>query len=376
MKSNCFTASEEKIIRPEIVHKTSPDDVLLLNYRHGLPSSFETTLSAYGELQDEDKNLINKIYSIEKTSPTSIKLEMKGIPNSKFTTHTQSIQLKNIAKEATPIGFIPENMQNSLLKATGLPIIHETERELVEKILNKIESTIKNPELILKSNIDINHYYFYAKRHEHVPGMMLMEIARQAFYVYFHVFRDGESGESEISIRNFKCDFKSFAESSYPLRIHVNRVTWNDAGKKNSNGVLRADFYQRDTCISTIEVHGIVTNKKLFSRLRKFRPLSSEHFKVVKQGVNVDLLLINEDFSVTTLKVREIATKSLIASSEKMLLEKNYYFIARLGETEKFTGEGSLRNLDDGVVYLDFKKINPNDETQINNFIKHECQLI
>lgn len=117
------------------------------------------------------------------------------------------------------------------------------------------------------ANIDTDNYFFYRKTHEHVPGLMLIEMARQAMYHYVYSSSGYQRGDISISMNNLNVAFSQYVISPYELEILVS----------NTQGISRhrpktvdktATFYQHGRAVASIRLEGTVMGMKLFKRFR------------------------------------------------------------------------------------------------------------
>ncbi|WP_267881400.1 AfsA-related hotdog domain-containing protein [Xenorhabdus nematophila] len=114
---------------------------------------------------------------------------------------------------------------------------------------------------------DTKHYFFYRKEHEHVPGLMLIEMSRQAMYHHVYSYSGYSRGDVSITISSLEVDFCAFTESSYELEVIVS--TTSDIAHTCPRHIdLISSFYQNGNLVARVRLKGGVLKLNVFKRMR------------------------------------------------------------------------------------------------------------
>nr|WP_255306875.1 AfsA-related hotdog domain-containing protein [Gilliamella apicola] len=136
---------------------------------------------------------------------------------------------------------------------------------------------------------DTENQYFYKKNHEHVPGMMLIEAARQAVYDYVYSISGHVFKEVSISMTSLEVNFLGYTVSSYPVELlfshkdHVRRYKPKTIEKK-------AWFYQRGKLTGTFCLVGGIIPMSIFSRLRNENYAKAHDFYPFNKDISLKVL--------------------------------------------------------------------------------------
>ncbi len=124
-----------------------------------------------------------------------------------------------------------------------------------------------NSEVLALFNIDSEHSYFFEHPQDHVPGLMLIEAARQFSIAASHLFYDVPIGPSFIVSRT-SVEFHDFVELHQPLfgrGEFTNIVT-----KKNSVAQvdIGVNFIQNNRTVTTVSGSYSIMKKHVIDRIR------------------------------------------------------------------------------------------------------------
>ncbi|WNC88087.1 AfsA-related hotdog domain-containing protein [Paraburkholderia sp. FT54] len=157
------------------------------------------------------------------------------------------------------------------------------------------------------------HYFFYRKLHEHVPGTMLIEAARQAVYHHLYNHTTHARGHITVTLSELNARFFGYAELMYPVELVVDDLDQTPHSKPK-NIHYRVSIYQRQTLLATIDTKAPIIDIGLFERIRNvllfddnwFAPLDSRKlncFVVTHNGTRhpVSPLAISRAGCVTAL---------------------------------------------------------------------------
>ena len=295
------------------VHKHRDDDVFIYNCRGALPVYFNAELLQMSNLDSVDLLAIqgcyrevdtwqdtgDKIYLL-KNIPWKIQSGQDGFgqPNQKTAPWLNAYYSKTNDGYLLRECAIPESVQNEMLVTVCGEALSEYARYRVSVVLDKLTGISSSPNFHCTVYNDTKHYYFYGKRHEHVPGIHLMEIARQAFYAHFYKFNKHARESVNLSIINFNCEFTNYLQSNYPVLIEVETLSRVVEGASREKHHLRATFTQQGHVACIIEMMGTVVGAKLFKKLRDIKPPANHTFSPICNEAKASILLIhiNGDF--------------------------------------------------------------------------------
>lgn len=139
---------------------------------------------------------------------------------------------------------------------------------------------------------DTTNYFFYRKPHEHVPGLMLIEIARQAMYHYFYSFSGYERGEVSISISNLSVEFSTYTESTYGVEVLVTQAERLVRNKPRFVDKV-ASFYQKGRLVAKVRLEGGAMKMNLFRRMRALN-FPEDHWFVPSERMSSQVLIGTE----------------------------------------------------------------------------------
>ena len=262
-------------IDPHILHKDLPRDVLITQPRLILPSFLSTPIAAQIVAGSaEDRAILQDLYRLESGKwvlrhlPLTISTELAAalspfeIRLSDF--YTELDNYFSLTAEFMPLQtqrYLAEHFQGGYA---------ETPVDLVVRMIDCLEALALWEKARRGSYLVINdtkNYYFYNKQHEHVPGMMLIEVARQAMYHYAYSHSGHRRGAVSISIEDLRISFSAYTESAYEVEVLVQQAQ----GLKRLQPKTidkSADFYQNGRLVSRLRLQGTAIKLPLFKRMR------------------------------------------------------------------------------------------------------------
>lgn len=169
--------------------------------------------------------------------------------------------------------YVPLHVEEAL-RQVFFPDIAPINSEDKEKI-SKLQKTAPVHSYFLFNNT--KDEYFYKKKHEHVPGMMLIEAARQAVYDYVYTHSGHVLKEVSISMSNLNVEFLDYTVSSYPIELLFSHKEY-ESRYKPKNIDKKAWFYQRGKLTGTFSLEGGVIPMSIFPRLRNEKYSIDHHF--------------------------------------------------------------------------------------------------
>lgn len=263
----------------------------------------------------------------------------------------------------------------TLLKSKGA---YSNAREVVlptatvshmQTLLAQRLNTPKAPVFSYLARNDTTNYYFYRKMHEHMPGTMLIEMARQAFYHYVYSETGHLRGNVAISMTDLNAKFINYVESAYAVEI----LTYQ------SDMMLRTlpriadktiSFYQNGHKAAQIRIKGPVIKNPLFKRLRTLH-IPRSHWFTLSPCVSHHVLLRNEHDECLQAVLNQISTSGIrldansiadVECTSAMLYLQGTGFI-----TFSLTGEKTQIG---GGVELPFGELTASAAYQLQHIIK------
>ena len=156
------------------------------------------------------------------------------------------------------------------------------DRHLLSNILDRMDCKERPSRYYMNVINDLRNYFFYRKHHEHVPGIMLIEVARQAIYAQYYRTSQHKRGDVTLTIRTLNCDFEDFVDANYPVSVCVETTTDEEEMRTIGTERRAANFWQNGKHVATVNIAGKAIGLKLFKRLRLVRPAANHWFIPVK----------------------------------------------------------------------------------------------
>ncbi|MEO4091749.1 AfsA-related hotdog domain-containing protein [Acinetobacter pittii] len=280
-----------KLVSPLKVHKTEKNDVLIYEPDLVLISMIsKNEFDILLEENKENKDLLSSIYVFcsdrniyrLRTLPSKINKEQKKemlnwLDLSNFYEHLDDNYLHLTS------AYVPLHVEEALRKAfmSDISIINNEDKK---KIVNLKNIAPVHSYFIFN---DTKNEYFYKKKHEHIPGMMLVEAARQAVYDYIYTNSGYALKEISISMSNLNVKFLEYTVSSYPLELLFSHREYGHRHKPK-NIEKRGWFYQRGKLVGIFSLEGGIIPMSIFPRLRNekydncylFYPFNSTYVEI------------------------------------------------------------------------------------------------
>jgi A-factor biosynthesis hotdog domain/PilZ domain len=332
-----YTAEAVNKVDKYLVHKDFEDDLLIYNGRGAIPLFIDDALLGSDALSAADVQALTSLYRTRSCSTSArhaARYFLEGIP--------AVIQASALDHEATSEDtrqlihehyvrqddcyllsskYINELDESKIVKAFApqQPYLAESARIEVSAILDRITDSTRPMVYYVNMYNDTKNYFFYRKHHEHVPGIMLIEVARQAMYAHFYRCRDHRREEISLSIDSFHMDYLSFTESNYPVRIRVEDVpVQKESGAPPQDKAIRliqrggscATFYQRNKIVAVATISATLIKINLFNRLRRTTADETHRFFPIKNIANL-VLLSDRKGRKREAKLHDISMKGL-----------------------------------------------------------------
>ncbi|QXZ13366.1 A-factor biosynthesis protein [Pseudomonas sp. AO-1] len=283
-------------VAKDIVHKGHDDDVLIYDAHHLLPAWLPAAIVQRANLDPMDLEVINQAYRLDserlvlRSLPTIIDLqalEEAGLSDclsellTNYEKTTDHLILSGV--------WVLESTEAKLARLPGCDNgLSLDQRRQVHDVLKNLDGCPQQGLLYFTLFNDTANYFFYRKHHEHVPGLMLIEAARQAMYAQFYEHSGYARGEVSISIVDLMSSFPRYTESSFQVDVLVG--DYKSMAQPRARKVdKRARFFQRGELVADIRLHGEVIKMPVFKRMRNinidpacwFRPLKGIRHEVL-----------------------------------------------------------------------------------------------
>ncbi|RON90835.1 AfsA-related hotdog domain-containing protein [Pseudomonas fluorescens] len=283
-------------VAKDIVHKGHDDDVLIYDAHHLLPAWLPAAIVQRANLDPMDLEIVNQAYRLDserlvlRSLPTIIdleELELAGLSDclpellTNYEKTTDHLILSGV--------WVLESTEAKLARLPGCDNgLSLDQRRQVHEVLKNLDGCPQQGLLYFTLFNDTANYFFYRKHHEHVPGLMLIEAARQAMYAQFYEHSGYARGEVSISIVDLLSSFPRYTESSFQVDVLVG--DYEGMAQPRARKVdKRARFFQRGELVADIRLHGEVIKMPVFKRMRNinidpacwFRPLKGIRHEVL-----------------------------------------------------------------------------------------------
>jgi hypothetical protein len=164
---------------------------------------------------------------------------------------------------------------------------------------------------------DTRNYFFYRKDHEHVPGLMIIEIARQSMYHYFYNTYAYRRGEVTISMSDLGVSFINYMESAYEVEVIVKQTAAPFHATPKHVDTM-ATFFQNGRPVAEIRLRGGVMKTMVFNRLRTL-PIPDHHWFAPSGRVGKSALLDLADGTSISATLKELSPGAFVVEPNKPL---------------------------------------------------------
>lgn len=287
-----------KPITPDIVHKDSIHDVLISDATHIVPAWMEktqsTTLAKHWSADDIDR--FNAVYREEDGI-----FALRGIPlylNRSVVEGEQDFDINLLEYYSLSEGrcrlnarYLPRSVE-ACLRRRFLPAEEPPSDQVIAHVATLLAHApdwSAAPVSSCRMVNDTENYFFYRKPHEHVPGLMLIEVARQSMYHYVYNFSGYERGDVSISMSELDIRFMSYVESAYDVEV---LVTQTDGMRRSKPRFIdkTASFYQNGRLVARVHLVGGAMKAHVFRRMRVLN-VPESHWFVPSSRLSIQALI-------------------------------------------------------------------------------------
>lgn len=214
-----------------------------------------------------------------------------------------------------------------------------------------------------------DHYYFYRKEHEHVPGTMLIEAQRQA--VYYHLYKHTKHKRNQItvSLNELNSCFYAYAELMYPIEIVVDDLTPGNSCRPRKI-YYRVSFYQRQKLIAVVDTKATVIDMPGFEKIRNIF-LTADDWYIPIQKHRVQCQLVIDDAERVDVQVVRISKTGCVTRVTDVDPHRVRSLVVSDTEGVSFGHDIEFgRNLDENQILWQFLNSSPKKIIDIGRVIK------
>jgi hypothetical protein len=323
---NVFEAAARAKLDRVMLHKNSDDDVLLC-YGRG-PLAALLPAEAVAGMEQGERDYLTAFYKSDQSGPAAqgraaagfYRLRTLPVFINKLAAVSIGRQLQFVlGQHYCDVGdgyklvspYVNELDEVVLAQGFGRAEdwIHEGERVKISELLKKHKAALPQVYYATFYN-DLSNYFFYRKHHEHVPGTMLIEAARQGYYAQFYLTTGVRPGEVSISMDSLHADFAEYTNPNYPVRIMVDDVDPNLPHNNRRQIHKRATFQQVGRIVGQVEMRGHVMRMREFKRMRTIAFPEQHRFFPVK-NISPFVSLTDRQGKTFECSLDQIAAKGL-----------------------------------------------------------------
>ncbi|MFM0643885.1 AfsA-related hotdog domain-containing protein [Paraburkholderia bryophila] len=330
-------------IPPQLLHKGSADDVLIHRYRPAPPLYLNDTIGTASVVR-ADNEVLADLYVMcdEARCRLDVPLDERG----------------HFVADASLSGGVSLDATWEMLRAVPYQVLEpwlaqkdrgSRDSQPLDDAIARIVSAYGEERRGSSSYEMINradHYYFYRKEHEHVPGVMLIEAQRQAVYYHLYKHTRHQRGKVTVSLNELNSAFYAYAELMYPIELVVDDLTPGNAPCPR-NIHYRVSFYQRMNLIAVIDTKASVIEMTRFEKIRNIFITSDNWYMPVDQArvqctiatrdearSDALLLAVSETACVTrSVNIEHESVRSLVVSdAEGVTFLQDVAFDRELGD--------------------------------------------
>lgn len=293
-----MTIQNNDTIAPKLLHKGNSDDVLLCSPRKIMPA----LVMPKGPISQNVGVILNAFYHhngnggytfIDDKNESLLEVELEN-----------NTELNNQG--------IPFQRLDLLIRNNNLD--HDfINTENVASFLNECRIERYSTSFQLVNNAD--HYFFYRKKHEHVPGIMFMEAARQAIYYQLYTYSQHQLGKVTVSLSQMQADFYSYCELMYPVEIVVDDFTLSKSSAPKEIA-YSISFYQQAKLIARIKTVAPIISIEKFKLARNVLLNTDNVFKPLSHSP-LTVLITSHDLSQNIVVLKSVSGKGCVTSRVK-----------------------------------------------------------
>ncbi len=281
---------KNSVITPKLVHKDSAEDVLVRQPRPALPLQIEK--STADQWVQAGLGCLLELYKPHEQNGDLLRLALANSNQGLTSLFDRTIPLDPAWE---PYRALPYQIIEAEFSASHAGVLQQLENFYANA--NKTEHPIA--ELFRSTSYKMinqaDHYFFYRKDHEHVPGTMLIEAQRQAVYTHVYTMTQHVRGDVTVSLDKLYCNFYGYVDLMYPLELVVDDMQ-EERDARAKKITYRVALFQRSKLIAIIDSVVNIIDMNQFKRFRNlFLYEKNDHPYVPIQADKVQCRLVDAE---------------------------------------------------------------------------------
>ncbi len=250
------------LIPPKLVHKDSAEDVLLIHPRPALPLQIEKSTAC--QWVQAGLGCLLALYQPHEQNSALLRLALANSNQGLTTFFGMTIPLDPAWE---PYRALPYQILEAEFSASHADLLQQLESLYanVDKTDRPIAELFRSTSYKMINQAD--HYFFYRKDHEHVPGIMLVEAQRQAVYTHVYTMTQHVRGDVTVSLDKLHCEFYGYVDLMYPVELVVDDMQ-EERQACAKKIAYRVAFFQRGKLVALINSVINIIDMNQFKRLR------------------------------------------------------------------------------------------------------------
>jgi len=235
-------------------------------------------------------------------------------------------------------------------------------------------------------HIDVTHSFFFEHHNEHVPGMMVLEAARQFALACWHRFGQVPVHGYQFILNQLNSQFFDYVDLNYPaeLKAEVKDLSQRPSGEWETATVV-VTVTQGDSVCAEVSLPAQIVSKRSFQRLRagrtktnpqhRFQPIATIHHKISLWNTETqkyhDARLVDLSLEGLGAEVPETFDDQSNPSSWELFLYFEDVGFIRVRSALVWRRPGK------GVFQLGFRftEVSPSDRAQLHTVIRQYCHV-
>ncbi|TMP39176.1 hypothetical protein CWB96_13865 [Pseudoalteromonas citrea] len=349
-------------ILPKLLHKHLADDVLLTDPLKVLPGRFVS--QATSKSNDPVINTLNSLYIISENNEYVLRMPVSSDEKLGLSFGVVLDEAKNEKMRAVPHQVLAE-------LAETLPSDSSEYLDYSDKAITAFleHHGVERHSSSFQFINDADHYFFYRKPHEHVPGIMLLEAARQAIYYQLYTHSDHELGKVTVSLSELKATFFNYAELMYPIEVVIDDLTATDT-LKPKEVLYSVSFCQRGRVLARVDSLAPVIALKRFQLARNARLFDDEDRFSPVTAAPITALLTHANGEQSLISLNEVSLNGCNTSNPSVSLGDEGYVTVLYGNKLHFHTKASCKFVTDRSVEWVFDKVSFEQKELLREIIK------
>jgi hypothetical protein len=292
------------LLEKKYIHKLDEKNIFIYDLRRDLPQFIQKDVfleKIQNELTPDEQNLINKFYYLNYLK----NIKYLGNDGEYFVLksiypvlNNEIFETKINEKEREFLLSLYEfndeekcyALKDHLSEINELRILNifnnkndyitSKDKASLSDIFEKFDFLEKKDIYFASLYVDPNHDYFFEHPLDHVPGMMLLESARQFIVACAHLFGKVPLGSSQIILSKLEASFTDFVELQYPITVKGDIIN----KKQTEKGVwtyVDTDFsiIQNNKVVGNFKLSGSNVSIKAFEKIRERKTEVMKNFR-------------------------------------------------------------------------------------------------